>query len=122
MSQIRTDEKISGVQVAVAWVIALLTVGYMLPWAIAATRGKSNALAIGLLNFLLGWTIIGWIAALVMACGSHQVVHGGPMPSYAPTPQVWTDPATGHLLTMNAVTQQPMRIDPATGAPWVETA
>jgi hypothetical protein len=44
----------------------------MLPWAVAATRGKSNALAIGLLNFLLGWTFIGWLAALVMACGSHQ--------------------------------------------------
>jgi len=23
---------------------------------------------------LLGWTVVGWIVALVMACGSHQVV------------------------------------------------
>ena len=40
--------------------------------AIAESRGKSNSLAIGLVNFLLGWTLIGWIVALVMACTSHQ--------------------------------------------------
>ncbi len=37
----------------------------------AATRNKSNTLAIGLLNFFVGWTVLGWIAALVMAC-SHE--------------------------------------------------
>lgn len=47
-----------------------------MPWAIAATRQKSNTLAIGLLNFLVGWTIIGWIAAAVMAC-MNEVVQGG---------------------------------------------
>lgn len=45
----------------------------MLPWAVAATRGKSNATAVALINLLLGWTLIGWIVALVMACGAHQV-------------------------------------------------
>lgn len=54
--------------------VAICTLGYMLPWAIAATRGKSNSGAIGLLNLLLGWTLIGWIVALVMACASHQSV------------------------------------------------
>jgi hypothetical protein len=58
----------------IAWVVALITLGYMLPWAIAASRGKSNAGAIGLLNFLLGWTVVGWVIALVMACTAHQVV------------------------------------------------
>lgn len=53
----------------VAWVLAVLTLLYFLPWAIAATRGKSNSGAIGWLNFLLDWTLIGWIVALVMACG-----------------------------------------------------
>ena len=56
--------------IVVAWVIAVITFFYMLPWAIAATRGKSNQLAIGLVNFLLGWSFIGWIVALVMACGA----------------------------------------------------
>jgi len=62
------------VQTAVAWILTVLTLAYLLPWAIAATRGKSNSGAIGVLNLLLGWTFIGWVAALVMACGSHQVV------------------------------------------------
>jgi len=62
-----------GVQAAIAWILTVLTLGYFLPWAIAATRGKSNSGVIGLLNFLLGWTLIGWIVALVMACGAHEV-------------------------------------------------
>ena len=56
--------------IAIAWIIAVSTFFYMLPWAVAATRGKSNQLAIGLVNLLLGWSFIGWIVALVMACGA----------------------------------------------------
>jgi hypothetical protein len=59
---------VSDGHVAFAWVAAVLTLGYMLPWAIAATRRKSNAALIGLVNFLAGWTAIGWIVTLVMAC------------------------------------------------------
>lgn len=54
--------------VAVAWIVAVLSLGYMLPWAVAETRGRPNSGAIGVLNLLAGWTLIGWIAALVMAC------------------------------------------------------
>jgi hypothetical protein len=57
----------------IAWPVALVTFLYMLPWAIAATRRKSNSLAIMVLNLLLGWTFVGWIIALVMACSAHQV-------------------------------------------------
>lgn len=67
------DARVSGPLLAITWVIAIVTVGYMLPWAVAATRGKSNSGAIAVLNLLLGWTAIGWIVALVMACGAHQV-------------------------------------------------
>jgi len=62
---------VNGVLVAVAWVIAIFTFAYMLPWAIAASRGRSNQAAIGLLNLFLGWSFIGWVIALVMACQSH---------------------------------------------------
>ena len=65
--------KANGAHVAVAWVFTVISFGYFLPWAIAATRGKSNALAIGLVNFLAGWTVIGWVAALVMACMAEAV-------------------------------------------------
>ncbi|GEL96078.1 superinfection immunity protein [Cellulomonas composti] len=65
--------------VVIAWVVAFFTFGYMLPWAIAATRGRSNRWAIFVLNLLLGWSFIGWVASLVMACMSHSVVAGGPV-------------------------------------------
>jgi Superinfection immunity protein len=64
------------VQSVVAWLVAILTVGYMLPWAIAATRGKINSGAIFWLNLLLGWTVVGWIIALVMSVSAHQAVAG----------------------------------------------
>ena len=60
--------------VVIAWVLAVLSGFYMLPWAIAATRGRSNHGMIALLNFLLGWTFIGWVVALVMACQSHATL------------------------------------------------
>ena len=69
-----TDAHVNGVEVAVAWILAVLTGLYLLPWAIAATRGKSNSGTVGLVNLLLGWTVIGWIGALVMACGAHRMV------------------------------------------------
>jgi hypothetical protein len=72
VTTVQSDQKLRVVQAPLAWVVAILTLGYMLPWAIAATRGKSNAAAIGLVNLLAGWTVIGWIVALVMACGAHQ--------------------------------------------------
>jgi hypothetical protein len=60
--------------IAIAWVVTVLSLGYMLPWAIAATRGKSNQASVAIVNFFLGWTFIGWVVALVMACTAHQMV------------------------------------------------
>jgi hypothetical protein len=40
---------------------------YFLPSVIALLRGKRDTLAIFLLNFFLGWSVIGWIVALVWA-------------------------------------------------------
>ncbi|WP_336921013.1 superinfection immunity protein [Aquipuribacter sp. SD81] len=65
--------RVGGGHIAIAWVITVLTLGYMLPWAIAATRQRSNVGAIALLNVLVGWTFIGWVAALVMSCMSDPV-------------------------------------------------
>jgi Superinfection immunity protein len=41
---------------------------YFTPSISAALRGKKNAFAIFMLNFLLGWTFIGWVIAMVWAC------------------------------------------------------
>jgi hypothetical protein len=74
---VMTDQRTNGVVVLVAWVVALFSFFYMLPWAIAASRGKSNATAVGLVNFLVGWTFIGWVVALAMTCGAHQTLFAG---------------------------------------------
>ena len=52
-----------------AMLLSGLIVGaYFAPLIVAICRGHRNELAIGVLNMLLGWTIIGWVAALVWAC------------------------------------------------------
>jgi hypothetical protein len=38
---------------------------YFLPSIIALARSKRDLLAIFLLNFFLGWSVIGWVVALV---------------------------------------------------------
>lgn len=40
---------------------------YFLPLIIAIKRKHNNALGIGLLNFFLGWTLLGWVGALIWA-------------------------------------------------------
>ena len=40
---------------------------YFLPSIIAFARSKRDTSAILLLNFFLGWTLIGWVVALVWA-------------------------------------------------------
>ena len=56
----------------VAVVVAILTAGYMLPWAIAAVRDVRHW-SVFWVNLLLGWTIIGWIIALIMALRAQRV-------------------------------------------------
>lgn len=60
-------------RVLLSWLLTLCTCGYLFPWAVATTRGKSNADAIGVVNLALGWTVIGWIVAFAMACGRHRI-------------------------------------------------
>lgn len=40
---------------------------YFLPTFVALFAGNKNTLSIFLLNFLLGWTFIAWVIALVWA-------------------------------------------------------
>ena len=60
----------------VAIVVAILTAGYMLPWAIAAVRDVRHW-SVFWINLLLGWTIVGWIWALVMALRTQRLVVTG---------------------------------------------
>lgn len=45
---------------------------YFLPTFIAIAVGHANLTAVIVLNILLGWTFIGWVAALVWACMDSQ--------------------------------------------------
>lgn len=67
-----TDGRPRPVQVVLSWLLTLLTVGYFLPWAVAATRGKANTGFVFWLNLLLGWTVVGWVAGLVVALRPHR--------------------------------------------------
>jgi threonine/homoserine/homoserine lactone efflux protein len=48
---------------------------YFLPVTIAINRNHHNAKAIGALNLLLGWTILGWFFAFVWACTRRSDVY-----------------------------------------------
>ena len=41
---------------------------YFIPAIVAWTRRHRQFMAIAVLNVLLGWTVLGWIGALVWAC------------------------------------------------------
>jgi len=47
----------------------LLMIGlYFLPGLVATMRDQRNANAIWVLDLFLGWTVLGWVIALVWAC------------------------------------------------------
>ncbi len=74
MNEIVTDAKGRPASAVVAIVVAILTGGYMLPWAIAAFRGNANTWTVFWVNLLLGWTVIGWVVALVLSIREHRVL------------------------------------------------
>jgi hypothetical protein len=45
--------------------LGIMLGAYFLPTILAAIREHPNVVAIGLLNLLVGWTGIGWLAALI---------------------------------------------------------
>jgi len=47
---------------------------YFLPSIIALVRSKRDVTGIVLLNFFLGWTMIGWVVALIWALKTDVVV------------------------------------------------
>jgi Superinfection immunity protein len=53
----------------VGGVILLLLAGlYILPTLVAWDRGHRQAPAITVLNLLAGWTLVGWLIAMVWSC------------------------------------------------------
>ena len=50
--------------VELLWIVLIVTF-YFMPTLIAFLRQHKNKLAIFLLNLLLGWSVLGWVASLV---------------------------------------------------------
>lgn len=71
--------------------VAMICIGYFVPTIVARKRQHPNATSITVLNVALGWTLLGWIAALVWAYSAkktvvvQEVVHAPPLAA-APAP------------------------------------
>jgi RsiW-degrading membrane proteinase PrsW (M82 family) len=57
----------AGAWVAFLMLLILCFILYFLPAIIATRRNHPNATAITVLSIFLGWTLVGWVAALVWA-------------------------------------------------------
>jgi Superinfection immunity protein len=59
----------AGVGVVLLWLagVLLALAFYFVPTIIAVLRNIPNALSVGVINLFLGWTLLGWVAALAMA-------------------------------------------------------
>lgn len=60
----------------IALIVAILSAGYMAPWAIAAIRDVRHW-SVFWVNLLLGWTVIGWIIALIMSLRAQRLIVTG---------------------------------------------
>lgn len=59
----------SGGGAAVALLVVIVGIGlYFLPTIVAVSRKVTNQGSIFVINFFLGWSFIGWVVALAMAC------------------------------------------------------
>ncbi len=65
------DDGGSGGGVFLLIVLAL----YFIPTIVGAIRKVPNIGSVGVINFFLGWTIVGWVVALAMAARSVPPQH-----------------------------------------------
>lgn len=93
----------SGVAVVGIFFGVVIGIGlYMLPTIIGATRKVVNVGSVFAINFLLGWTLIGWAVALAMALRTNPP-YANPQPQprganadpWASDPQRSTPPMPG---------------------------
>jgi hypothetical protein len=46
---------------------------YFLPTIVAVSRKVTNQGSVAVINFFLGWTLLGWVVALAMACRTRTI-------------------------------------------------
>jgi hypothetical protein len=57
---------------------------YVVPSLIAAWRQVDRLRRVVVINLLLGWTVVGWIAAMMMASRPHPPPYPPPFEQYGP--------------------------------------
>jgi hypothetical protein len=65
-------------EAAAIFVLLFLMAIYFVLAIVAITRHHHNTLAIFVTNLLLGWTLLGWVAALIWACTAVNRTSPGP--------------------------------------------
>jgi len=55
-----------------AALLSLILAAYLFPALLAGVRGVPNAGSVTILNIFLGWTLLGWVVSLAMACRSRN--------------------------------------------------
>lgn len=82
--------------------LALMGVIYLAPGIYAVASHRKNAAAIFVLNLLLGWTFLGWVAALIWAMVSPKNDDGnGPSLYRKPKAPKAVAPASAPAYAMN---------------------
>jgi hypothetical protein len=69
----------------------ILLVLHFIPTIVATKRRHNATLPIFILNLFLGWTLVGWVIALVWACTNDV----NPNPVKRGEPREWTKRVTG---------------------------
>lgn len=59
---------------AAVFLVVIAIGAYFLPTIVAVARKVTNQGSVAVINFFLGWTLIGWVAALAMACRTSRLV------------------------------------------------
>jgi Superinfection immunity protein len=58
-----------------AVLLGIIAIGlYFLPTIVAVARKVTNQGSVAVINFFLGWTLVGWVVALAMACRTSHMV------------------------------------------------
>lgn len=62
----------SGGDVSTLAILLFIVGGYMTPAFVAFVRGHRQSVAITILNVTLGWTLFGWVAALIWSATNER--------------------------------------------------
>lgn len=77
------------------YVLVIIFLLYFLPTVTGAIRKVPNIVSVFVVNFFLGWTVVGWVVALAMAARTAPPPGYPPVSGYPPpTPPPWLPPGS----------------------------